>query len=325
MFTRPLTSIVVLLAMAVPAVAMPVTPKTQPASAGDDDPRSVTLLSTGWRFDFGEHPGAEQPGFDDADWAEVAVPHSWNRVGYYLTPANATANRPETVNKAQGIGWYRLAFEADPMLRDKHIWLEFDAASRIASIWLNGQFLGEHKGGYSRFRLDATKALRPGDVNILAVRVDNSKPAPGSSTADVLPLTGDFFVPGGLYRPVRLVSTQNIHFDMMDHGGSGIRATTRSIDAGVAVIDVEAALRSETGKGRGLRLETRLLDVDGRVAAQQLQSLSFTSGKTGVLATLQALLPICGKEPMIPISTACLPACWIKKARFSTTSIRVSV
>ncbi|NWK95125.1 glycoside hydrolase family 2 [Sphingobium lactosutens] len=273
--------------MAAPAVAKPVSSKTQSASAGDIDPRSVTLLSAGWRFDFGEHPGAEQPGFDDANWAEVTVPHSWNRVGYYLRPASASANRPETVNKAQGIGWYRLAFQADPMLRGKHIWLEFDAASRIASIWLNGQFLGEHKGGYSRFRLDATKALKPGGANILAVRVDNSKPAPGSSTADILPLTGDFFVPGGLYRPVRIVGTQDVHFDMMDHGGSGIRAITRSLDIGAALLDVEAALRSEKGKVRGLRLETRLLDVDGRVAAQQLQSLSFASGKARALATLQ--------------------------------------
>jgi beta-galactosidase len=286
LFTRPLSIILVLLAMAAPAVATPVAPKTQSAPEGDIDPRSVTLLSDGWRFDFGEHAGAEQPGFDDANWAEITVPHSWNRVGYYLRPASATANRPETVNKAQGIGWYRLAFQADPMSRDKHIWLEFDAASRIASIWLNGQFLGEHKGGYSRFRLDATKALKPGAANILAVRVDNSKPAPGSSTADILPLTGDFFVPGGLYRPVRMVSTHNVHFDMMDHGSSGIRATTRSIDAEGAIIDVEAALRSETGQTRGLRLETRLLDVDGRVAAQQVTSLSFTSGRAGVGATL---------------------------------------
>jgi beta-galactosidase len=287
LFTRPLSSILALIAMTVPAGAMPVASKTQPASAGDSDPRSVTLLSEGWRFDFGEHAGAEQPGFDDTKWAEVSVPHSWNRVGYYLRPASASANRPETVNKAQGIGWYRLAFQADPMVRDKHIWLEFDAASRIASIWLNGQFLGEHKGGYSRFRLDATKALEPGGANILAVRVDNSKPAPGSSTADVLPLTGDFFVPGGLYRPVRLVATDDVHFDMMDHGGSGIRATTRSIGADGAIIDVDAAVRSETGKARRLRVETRLLDVDGHLAAQQVTSLSLTSGKTMVRTALQ--------------------------------------
>ncbi|MEC3909202.1 glycoside hydrolase family 2 TIM barrel-domain containing protein [Sphingobium sp. CR2-8] len=287
MFTRPLTGIAALLAMAAPAVSAQVWAKAATAATPDNDPRSVTLLSTGWRFDFGEHSGAEHPDFNDANWDKIDVPHSWNRVGYYLKPARATANRPETVNKAQGIGWYRLSFDADAALAGKRTWLEFDAASRIASIWLNGQFLGEHKGGYSRFRLDATKALKPGAANILAVRVDNSKPAPGSSTADVLPLTGDFFVPGGLYRPVRLVSTQDVHFDMMDHGGSGIRATTRSIDAGIATIDVAASLRSEIGQARGLRMETRLLDAEGRVAARHVQALSFKAGSSQSSASLQ--------------------------------------
>ncbi|MET0363314.1 MAG: glycoside hydrolase family 2 TIM barrel-domain containing protein [Sphingobium sp.] len=287
MSTRPLTRIVSLLLLSLPALPAPAWAKADQTESVATEPRTITLLAQGWRFDFGEHAGAERPDFDDRTWTQVEVPHSWNRVGYYLTPASATANRPETVNKAQGVGWYRVTFEADAALRDKQVWLEFDAASRIASIWLNGQFLGEHKGGYSRFRLDATKALRTGSPNILAVRVDNSKPAPGSSTADVLPLTGDFFVPGGLYRPVRLVGTNPVHFDMMDHGGSGIRATTRSISAGTAIIDVEAKARSSSARARGVRLETRLLDAEGHVAARQEQSLSFAAGESRASQTLQ--------------------------------------
>lgn len=286
MFTRPLTGIVALLTITAPAATMPVWAKAAPASAMDDDPRSVTLLSNGWRFEFGEHPGADRHDFDDHGWSKVDVPHSWNRVGYYLTPASATANRPDTVNKAQGVGWYRLAFDTDPALKNKHLWLEFDAASRIASIWLNGQFLGEHKGGYSRFRFDATKALKADGTNILAVRVDNSRPAPGSSTADILPLTGDFFVPGGLYRPVRLVATHDVHFDMMDHGGSGIRAITRAIDKGDATIAIEASLRNQGRASRGLRVETRLLDAQGRVAARHDQPISFAAGKSRIAASL---------------------------------------
>jgi beta-galactosidase len=72
------------------------------------------------------------------------------------------------------------------------------------------------------------------------VQADNSKPAPGSPTADVLPLAGDFFVPGGLYRPVRLVTTDALHFDMLDSGGTAVYATTRSIEGGRAQIDLSA-------------------------------------------------------------------------------------
>ena len=182
-------------------------------------------MADGWRFKQDNSiQGAERPEFSDADWAAVRVPHTWNRVGYYLPNPETHINRADNINKAQGRGWYRLAFTPPASLRGKHAWLQFDAASRIAAVWLNGVRLGEHKGGFSRFRLDATATLKPGERNILAVQVDNSGPAPGSSTADVLPLTGDFFVHGGLYRPVSLIATDPVHIDMLDFGGPGVYA-----------------------------------------------------------------------------------------------------
>ena len=279
-----------MIALALATTAVPGVLWAQSANppVADAGARPVMLLADGWRFDFADHDGAQSPSFDDSRWAQVAVPHSWNRVGYYLQPAGPAANRPETVNKAQGVGWYRLSFSAEAALRGQQAWLEFDAASRIASVWLNGQFLGEHKGGFSRFRLNASKALRFDRANILAVRVDNSKPAPGSSTADVLPLTGDFFVSGGLYRPVRLVGTQAVHFDMMDHGGTGIRATTSAIGADGATVDVEAKLRDESGKARGLRLETRLIDARGQVAARDEQAIARAATQVRARLTLPA-------------------------------------
>ena len=279
-----------MIALALATAAVPGVLWAQSANlpVADAGARPVMLLADGWRFDFADHDGAQSPGFDDSRWAQVAVPHSWNRIGYYLQPAGPAANRPETVNKAQGVGWYRLSFSAEAALRGQQAWLEFDAASRIASVWLNGQFLGEHKGGFSRFRLNASKALRFDRANILAVRVDNSKPAPGSSTADVLPLTGDFFVSGGLYRPVRLVGTQAVHFDMMDHGGSGIRATTSAIGANSATVEVEAKLRDESGKARGLRLETRLIDARGQVAARDEQAIARAATQVRARLTLPA-------------------------------------
>jgi beta-galactosidase len=280
-----------LLALVVPAI--PVQPLlAQPAAVAPDMAgstaavRPVVALADGWRFRYGAQTGAERPGFDDGDWARVQVPHSWNRVGYYLTAAGPAANRPDRIDKTQGIGWYRLRFDADAALRGKRAWLEFDAASRIATVWLNGQLIGEHKGGYSRFRLDATKALRFDQPNLLAVRVDNSKPVAGSSTADVLPLTGDFFVPGGLYRPVRLIGTGMVHVDMQDHGGSGVRAVTSAVDGTRATVDVTTRLRNDGGTRR-VRVETLLLDAEGRVAARHEQSVRSVAGDSLASAKLR--------------------------------------
>ena len=193
-------------------------------------PRTIIPLGQGWRFQFGAQAGEPQrDAFADENWAKVQVPHSWNRVGYYLDKSTLHINRADNVNKEQGTGWYRLRFTAPTPSNGKKAWLQFDAASRTAEVWLNGVRLGEHRGGFSRFRFDATKALRPGQSNLLAVKVDNSVPKAGSSTADVLPLTGDFFVHGGLYRPASLILTNAVHFDMLDFGGPGVYASTTAI------------------------------------------------------------------------------------------------
>ncbi|MDP3674293.1 MAG: glycoside hydrolase family 2 TIM barrel-domain containing protein [Novosphingobium sp.] len=237
------------------------------------------VLSEGWRFKQDKTlTGVEQPTFSDASWDRVNVPHTWNRVGYYIPDPASHVNTAETINKAQGPGWYRLTFTPPARFRNRRAWLEFDAASRTAEVWLNGVRLGQHAGGFSRFRLDATAALRPGQPNVLVVKTDNTQPAPGSPTTDVLPLAGDFFVHGGLYRPVKLLATAPVHLDMLDHGSSGVYAATRSIDGGRATIAVRAKLRND---GRGTSpasLVTRLLDASGQAVAERSSRVSLKPG-----------------------------------------------
>lgn len=249
-----------------------------PVTPAQSSDRETVQLKDGWRFNLGEPTAAaELPGYDDANWSTVSVPHSWNRVGYYLPDPDTRLNRSDNVNKTQGVAWYRLAFVPPAAFRGKRAWLQFDAASRIATVWLNGVRLGEHKGGFSRFRFDATAALKPGVRNILAVKVDNTSPAPGKATADVLPLVGDFFVHGGLYRPVSLIATDPVHIDMLDHGGPGVHATTTSIDAAAATVAVQIGLRNDGVRATSLRVVTRLVDAVGRVAAEDTRTANITA------------------------------------------------
>src|ERR1019366_5856157 len=171
------------------------------AAAG---PRIEMPLHDGWRFRLGPESATELQAEPDATWTTVSVPHTWNRVGYYKDEPASHINTAQNVVTTQGVGWYKLVFTPPANVAGMESFLQFDAASRIATVWLNGTMLGTHRGGFSRFRLNSTAALKPGQANSLTVKVDNSKPALGSSTADVLPLTGDVFVYGGLYRPVSL-------------------------------------------------------------------------------------------------------------------------
>lgn len=251
----------------------------EPRSLYAQTPRSVYPLADGWRFHQGETTDkVELPDFDDSAWESVSVPHSWNRVGYYLSNPQTHIHQADMVNKAQEQGWYRLVITPDETLRGKRAWLEFDGASRVASVWLNGVHLGEHRGGFSRFRFDATAALRPGQSNHLVVRADNSLPFPGAATADTLPLAGDFFVHGGLYRPVSLIVTNPVHIDMLDMGGPGVYAHTERIDETHATIAVRSRLRNDDDQSAHVTVAAFLLDAEGEVVALNRQTVALTAG-----------------------------------------------
>src|SRR5436305_8269687 len=209
-------------------------------------PRVEMSLRDGWRFKLGPESATELEAEPDATWTTVSVPHTWNRVGYYKDAPTSHINTAQNVVTTQGVGWYKLVFTPPARVAGMESFLQFDAASRTATVWLNGTMLGTHRGGFSRFRLDSTAALKPGQANTLTVKVDNTKPALGSSTADVLPLTGDFFVYGGLYRPVSLVFTSKRHLDLMDYGSSGVYAKTTSITPAGAQVQVRVRVRNDS-------------------------------------------------------------------------------
>jgi beta-galactosidase len=238
------------------------------------DPRIEMSLRDGWRFKLGPDSATELQAEPDATWTTVSVPHTWNRVGYYKDAPASHINTAQNVVTTQGVGWYKLVFTPPANVEGMESFLQFDAASRIATVWLNGTMLGTHRGGFSRFRFDSTAALKPGQENTLTVKVDNTKPVLGSSTADVLPLTGDFFVYGGLYRPVSLVFTRKMHLDLMDYGSSGVYAKTTSVASGAAQLLVRARVRNDSEQSGAVMLRTLLVDAQGKVAAQQEQPVT---------------------------------------------------
>ncbi|MFD1788341.1 glycoside hydrolase family 2 TIM barrel-domain containing protein [Sphingomonas floccifaciens] len=235
--------------------------------------REETTLAEGWRFHLGDVTSdATAPGFDDAAWQPVAVPHTWNKLGSYELKRRADANT------TRGIGWYRLRFTAPPAAKGERVYLQFDAASIIADVWLNGRKLGHHEGAFSRFRVDATDAVRAGE-NVLAVKVDNSKPDPGSTTEFVVPISGDFFMYGGLYRPVSMIVAEQAHVDLLDHGGPGIYGRVTAIDAAKADVAIRARLRN-AGRSGAFTLRASVADAVGKQIARVEQPLRLAAGAT---------------------------------------------
>src|SRR6266498_2402684 len=126
-------------------------------------PSASIPLSGEWRFSIdrdqvGETQGWADAAFDDSSWATVQVPHTWNVMPDY--------------SEYEGLAWYRRTFTAPPESRDSHLRLRFEAVFYLARVWLNGQYLGQHEGGYTPFEFDITTLAKPGDVNVITVQVD---------------------------------------------------------------------------------------------------------------------------------------------------------
>jgi beta-galactosidase len=198
------------------------------ARAGDSpDGRQYVSLNLGWRFLAGDDPHAPEPGFDDRSWRAVDLPHTWN----------ALDGQDGGNNYRRGPGWYRRHLAVDPSLAGKRLYLQFDGASLMADVYVNGAYLGNHKGGFARFRFDATGALRTGADNVIAVRVDNGK-------LGIPPTSADFTFFGGLYRGVSLLATDPVQISAMDLGAPGVYVEQRLVAASSAALVVRAELEN---------------------------------------------------------------------------------
>jgi beta-galactosidase len=264
---------------------LPVLAATQQAALspriqGIDAPaaRATVSLDRGWRFkQDGALSGVENSTFDDSAWPTVELPHTWNRLG------NAGTERSLRSNLVQGVGWYRLRFTIPPALTGpKRYFLQFEGVGAIADVWLNGRYLGKHAGAFSKFRFDATGAIKSSGDNLLVVKADNSRPQPGSSTAEVIPLSGDFFVFGGIYRGVALVATDPVHVDMLDYGGPGVYARALSIDANAATVELTGRLVNDGLEPAVVGVEATIQDAAGKTVGSSSRQVTLPAvGGTG--------------------------------------------
>jgi hypothetical protein len=73
--------------------------------------------------------------------------------------------------------WYRKVFKLPDGWRGQRVLLHFGAVDQIATVWLNGQQVAFHEGGYTEFSADITRALQPGSLQQLTVRAEDRNEA----------------------------------------------------------------------------------------------------------------------------------------------------
>nr|WP_294932265.1 glycoside hydrolase family 2 TIM barrel-domain containing protein [uncultured Flavobacterium sp.] len=100
----------------------------------------------------------------------------------------------------EGVVWYKKVFHHESK-NEKRLFLHFGAVNYLAEIFLNGEKIGSHEGGFTPFQFEISDKVKEGD-NTLIVKVDNQRLHNG------LPGAGyDWFNYGGITRDVNLIET----------------------------------------------------------------------------------------------------------------------
>lgn len=204
--------------------------------------RDIKIINSDWQF---TKDSIDIKNLDKENWENISLPHTWN--GLDGQDGGSDYHR--------GLCWYKKIFMLDNV--DGEIYIEFEGVNSVANMYLNGEHIGEHKGGFSTFRFNITNQVVSGE-NTLIVGADNSH------IEDIYPLMADFTFCGGIYRDVKLITVGRTHFDLDDYGSSGVFVTQTDTSKDIAKLNFKAKINNVNNSCEAL-LKVEVQNADGKL------------------------------------------------------------
>jgi beta-galactosidase len=211
------------------------------------------------------------PSAPTANWEQVTIPHTWNNLD---AQKGVRGNPTIRGGYFRGACWYARTLTVPAAWRGKRVFIRFEAASIVAQVYLNGESIGEHRGAFTAFCFELTPHLKFGRPNELRLRVDNS------NQPDVPPLSGDFNMDGGIYRPVKLIVTDEVCVTPLDFASPGVYEITKSLDNQHASVEIKSLISNGETTEQSPQVETIIKNADGAVVAQHAQTPTIAAGQT---------------------------------------------
>lgn len=181
-------------------------------------------------------------------WTKIPVPSNWELQGfgnYNYGNDWRTKGRESTIGDEQGL--YKYQFDVPKEWRRKSIHIVFDGSMTDTEVKINGKLAGEiHQGAFNRFKYDISKLLQYGKQNLLEVKVSKRSSNESVNKAE---READFWIFGGIFRPVFLEVAPHIHMQRVAINAKG--------DGSFEVLSV-----LNTKKIEGL-LKVELTTIDG--------------------------------------------------------------
>ena len=226
--------------------------------------RVVYTINDGWKFTKGSPFEAQLTDCDDSSWETVNIPHTWN---------DKDAD-DETPGFYRGPVWYRKQLFIDKSQEGRRAVIYFEGANQEVRFYLNGQFVGEHKGGYTRFCFDITPYLCYGQENLFAIYVNNVY------NPNIPPLSADFTFFGGIYRDVHLQFMNPVHIATNDYASSGVYIRTPDVNNSAASVEITTLLTNDMPQATEIRVENIICGADGKEMKKTYAEVKLAAGET---------------------------------------------
>ncbi|MCT4647664.1 MAG: discoidin domain-containing protein [Carboxylicivirga sp.] len=231
-------------------------------SAYNNKQREVLNMNQDWEFGIQVSNGMDTPSLEGAqtiEWQGVHLPH---------TPR---VEPKEFSTHWQGICWYKKKFKSQKDWQGKRIIIKFEAVMQQADVWVNGQKLTQHLGGFLPFSIDVTNFISYDDtINELLVRADNR------DNPDIPPgknLTGlDMTYQGGIYRSVNMIITDKLcvsdAVNANKVAGGGVFVSYPYVSDELAEVQVKTHIINQHPDDKECWIQQRVIDKDGNIVSQ---------------------------------------------------------
>ena len=183
-------------------------------------------------------------------WENVTLPHTYNKddmqrgKGYYTGDAS-----------------YRKVFTVADSLKGKRLFLRFEGVGAVASIYVNGKYVTQHKGAYTAFSFEMTNLVHIGKPDTLLVRVNNA------SRKDVIPVNMSLFpVYGGIYRSVELIATSDVNFTVTDYASPCIYIHQKTTNEN-AQVTILAKIENKRHQPQPIQVRSEIHASDGHLVS----------------------------------------------------------
>ena len=161
---------------------------------------------------------------------------------------------------------YRTRVHCDKFWKNKRLFLQFDGAAHIATVYVGGKEMITHRCGYTAFRVEITGLVNPGESVLVAVKLDTTENPAVPPFGFVI----DYLTYGGLYREVWLDLREPLMIE-------DIYVATPALTT--------ACIRTTVRNAQGCLCEVELLEAGGRI----LLTESVPAGMPAILNYPEAI------------------------------------